>query len=123
MKGIKTYKEHSVNVSSNEELVLRLFEKAIVSLWEAHGYLDSGDKRSAVHPMQLGRKIFSELLACLDHDEGGELTENLHGLYLWIIREISRSGFDGDADRLEKSIGVAQSIYDGFKEAFNPQEP
>ena len=26
MKGIKTYKENSVNVSSNEELVLRLFE-------------------------------------------------------------------------------------------------
>lgn len=123
MKGIKTYKEHSVNVSSNEELVLRLFEKAIVSLWEAHGYLEAGDKRAAVYPMQLGRKIFSELLACLDHDEGGELTENLHGLYLWIIREISRSGFEGDAERLEKSIEVAQNIYDGFKEAFSPQEP
>ena len=50
MKGIKTYKEHSVSVSSNEELVLRLFEKAIVSLWEAHGYLQAEDKRSAVHP-------------------------------------------------------------------------
>ena len=123
MKGIKTYKEHSVSVSSNEELVLRLFEKAIVSLWEAHGHLQAEDKRSAVHPMQLSRKIFSELLACLDHDEGGELTENLHGLYLWIIREISRSGFEGDADRLEKAIEVAQSIYDGFKEAFSPQEP
>lgn len=58
MKGIKTYKEHSVSVSSNEELVLRLFEKAIVSLWEAHGYLQAEDKRSAVHPMQLSRKIF-----------------------------------------------------------------
>ena len=123
MKGIKTYKEHSVSVSSNEELVLRLFERAIVSLWEAHGHLSTNDKRSAVHPMQLARKIFSELLACLDHDEGGELTENLHSLYLWIIREISRSGFDGDADRLEKTIEVAQNIYSGFKEAFTPQEP
>ena len=46
----------------------------------------------------------------------------LHGLYLWIIREISRAGFEGDADRLEKSIEVAQNIYDGFKEAFSPQE-
>ena len=123
MKGIKTYKEHSVSVSSNEELVLRLFERAIVSLWEAHGHLSANDKRSAVHPMQLARKIFSELLACLDHDEGGEITENLHSLYLWIIREISRSGFDGDADRLEKTIATAQLIYDGFKEAFTPQEP
>ena len=123
MKGIKTYKENSVNVSSNEELVLRLFEKVIVSLWEAHGFLESKDKRSAVHPMQLSRKIFSELLACLDHEEGGDLTGNLHSLYLWIIREISRSGFEGDYERLEKAIEVAQNIYDGFKEAFSPQEP
>ena len=123
MKGIKTYKENSVNVSSNEELVLRLFEKAIVSLWEAHGFLAGDDKRSAVQPMQLSRKIFSELLACLDHEEGGELTTNLHSLYLWIIREISRSGFEGDYERLEKAIDVAQNIYDGFKEAFTPQEP
>ena len=123
MKGIKTYKENSVSVSSNEELVLRLFEKAIVSLWEAHGFLAGDDKRSAVQPMQLSRKIFSELLACLDHEEGGELTGNLHSLYLWIIREISRSGFDGDYERLEKAIDVAQNIYDGFKEAFSPQEP
>ena len=123
MKGIKTYKENSVNVSSNEELVLRLFEKAIVSLWEAHGFLAGDDKRSAVQPMQLSRKIFSELLACLDHEEGGELTTNLHSLYLWIIREISRSGFEGDYERLEKAIEVAQNIYDGFKEAFTPQEP
>ena len=123
MKGIKTYKENSVNVSSNEELVLRLFEKAIVSLWEALGFLAGDDKRSAVQPMQLSRKIFSELLACLDHEEGGELTTNLHSLYLWIIREISRSGFEGDYERLEKAIDVAQNIYDGFKEAFTPQEP
>ena len=122
MKGIKAYKDQSMSTSSNEELVLRLFEKAIVSMWEAHSYLSTGDKSSAVHPMQLARTIFSELLACLDHEVGGALTENLHALYLWLIREISRSGFEGNADRLEQAITVAQNLYDGFQGAFNPEE-
>ena len=122
MKGIKAYKEQSMSSASNEMLVLRLFEKAIVSMWESHSFLSNEDKRGAVEPMQLARKIFSELLACLNHEEGGELTENLHGLYFWIIREISRAGFEGDVPRLEKAIEVAESIYEGFKGAFDPEE-
>ena len=56
MKGLRHIK-NTISVSSNK-LVLRLFEKTIVSLWEAHGYLQAEDKRSAVHPMQLSKDLF-----------------------------------------------------------------
>ena len=122
MKGINVYKKQAVSVSSNEELVLRLYEKAIVNMWEAHEYLEQGDKISTIRPLQMTRTIFSELLTCLNHDEGGEISTNLHSLYVWIIREVSRSGFEGDPERLQKAINVAENLYDGFKQAFSPQE-
>ena len=46
MKGINVYKKQSVTASSNEELVLRLYEKSIVIMWEAHELLEAGDKIS-----------------------------------------------------------------------------
>lgn len=122
MKGINIYKKQSFSVSSNEELVLRLYEKAIVNMWEAHEHLESGDKISTIKPLQTVRTIFSELLTCLNHEEGGEISTNLHSLYVWLIREISRSGFEGDAERLQDAIKVAENLYDGFKQAFQPQE-
>ena len=122
MKGINVYKKQAVSVSSNEELVLRLYEKAIVNMWEAYEHLEQGDKISTIKPLQMARTIFSELLTCLNHDEGGDISTNLHSLYVWMIREVSRSGFEGDPERLQKAINVAENLYDGFKQAFTPQE-
>ena len=66
MKGISVYKKQAVTTSTNEELVLRLYEKAIVHMWEAHEYLELGDKISTIRPLQIVRTIFSELLTCLN---------------------------------------------------------
>ena len=82
MKGINAYKKQTIKVASNEELVLRLYERAIICLWEGHSALENGDKVSAIIPLQHVRSIIGELMSALDHTEGGELTSNLYQLYL-----------------------------------------
>ena len=39
-----------------------------------------------------------------------------------MIREVSRSGFEGDPERLQGAINVAENLYEGFKQAFQKQE-
>jgi len=122
MKGIQTYKKQTVSFSTNEFLILRLFEQAIFKLWEGHGFLVEKNKVDAVAPLQHARQIICELLGCLDHEEGGEIAANLHQLYLWLLKEISRAGFEGEPALLEGAIQVIDNIYAGFKEAFLPAE-
>jgi flagellar secretion chaperone FliS len=118
MKGIQTYRKQAVTFSTNEDLVLRLFERALLKMWEGHMFLSENDKTAAVGPLQVSRQIICELLGCLDYEDGGEIASSLNQLYIWLLKEISRSGFEGDPDMLEGAIEVLDNIYSGFRDAF-----
>ena len=122
MKGIEEYRKNSHHVATNEQLVLRAFEKAISLMWAVHEKLEEGDKVACIQDLHHIRTIVSELLSCLDHEEGGELTANLHQLYVFILRELSAAGFEGDISRLENAIAVSEQLYEGFFDAFTPKE-
>jgi flagellar biosynthetic protein FliS len=122
MKGIEEYKKNSHNVATNEQLVLRAFEKAITLMWSVHEKLENNDKVACIEDLHHIRTIISELLGCLDHESGGELTASLHQLYVFILRELSAAGFEGDSSRLENAISVAEQLYEGFFDAFTPEE-
>ena len=61
-RGINAYRAQNVKHSSNEMIVLRLFKKALVKLWEGHGAITSGKQLDSVEPLQHSRQIFFELL-------------------------------------------------------------
>ena len=123
MKGIEEYKRNSHQVATNEQLVLRAFEKSISLMWAVHEHLEEEESKSdCVQHLHQARTIISELLSCLDHEEGGELTANLHQLYVFILRELSAAGFEGDLNRLENAIAVSEQLYEGFFEAFTPED-
>lgn len=121
-KGADQYRQNSHHVASKEQLVLFVFEKAITAMWEARGTIEQGNKVDAVASLHLARRLFMELQSSLD-EEGGEISANLHNLYTYIIREISRAGFEGDAQVLENAIAVAEQLYEGFFEAFSVGDP
>ena len=58
-----------------------------------------------------------ELQASLD-EEGGDVSENLHQLYTYILK-VSTAGFKGDLQALENALAVAEQLYEGFFEAFS----
>lgn len=117
-KGADQYQQNSHQVASKEQLVLFVFEKAITVMWEARSTIENGSKVEAVESLHLARRLFMELQASLD-EEGGEMSGNLHQLYTYILREISRAGFEGDIQALENAIAVAEQLYEGFFEAFS----
>jgi flagellar biosynthetic protein FliS len=121
-KGADQYRQNSHQVASKEQLVLFVFEKAITVMWEARATIEAGEKVEAVKSLHLARRLFMELQASLD-EEGGEMSGNLHHLYTYIIREISRAGFEGDPQILENAIAIAEQLYEGFFEAFSVGDP
>jgi len=120
MQGIKAYEKSSNQAATNEQLVLRAFEKAITLMWEARDCLADGDKLGAIEPLHTTRLIFTELNSSLD-EEGGELSIQLRQLYTFILREISSAGFEGQVSSLENAISVAEELYEGFFHAFTQE--
>ena len=117
-KGADQYQQNSHHVASNEQLVLFVYEKAITKMWEAREVIAEGKKVEAVETLHLVRRLFMELQSSLD-EEGGEVSGNLYQLYTYILREISRAGFEGDEQALENAIAIAEQLYEGFFEAFS----
>ena len=122
MPGIDDYRRSSNEVATNEQLVLRAFEKAITLLWESNAQLEEGDIVAAVPNLHIARSIFSELLSSLDFDSSEELATELRNLYVFVLREISAAGFEGSTERLQNAISVSEQLYEGFYNAFTPEE-
>ena len=122
MPGIDDYRRSSNEVATNEQLVLRAFEKAITLLWESNAQLEEGDIVAAVPNLHIARSIFSELLSSLDFDSSEELATELKNLYVFVLREISAAGFEGSTERLQNAISVSEQLYEGFYNAFTPEE-
>ena len=118
MSGAEQYQKNAHHTASNEHLVLLIYEKAITLMWEARESLEKEEKLNAIENLHLVRRLFMELQASLD-EGGGEVSENLHRLYTYILKELSTAGFKGDTQSLENAIAVAEELYEGFFEAFS----
>ena len=118
MSGAEQYQKNAHNVASNEQLVLLIFEKAITLMWDAREKLSEGKKVETVDTLHLVRRLFMELQASLD-EEGGDVSGNLNQLYIYILKEVSTAGFQGDLQALENAIAVSEQLYEGFFEAFS----
>ena len=120
--GIEDYQKSSNHVASNEQLVLRVYEKAITVMWAAREKMLEDNSLEFLTDLHLVRQLFTELVSCLDYEEGGEITTQLRQLYLFILTELSASGFEKSVERLENAISVAEQLYEGFFGAFSPDE-
>lgn len=121
-KGADQYLQNSHHTASKEQLVLRVFEKAITEMWEIRDLLQNGDKVECVEKFHFVRRLFMELQGSLD-EEGKEISGHLYQLYVYILKELSTAGFDGDIQPLENAIAVAEQLYEGFFEAFTIKQP
>ena len=118
MSGAEQYQKNAHHTASNEQLVLLIYEKAITLMWDARTSLEKKEKLETIESLHLVRRLFMELQASLDED-GGEVSDNLHRLYIYILKELSTAGFKGDTQSLENAIAVAEELYEGFFEAFS----
>lgn len=120
MTGIKEYTKNSNHVATNEQLVLKAYEKAITLMWEARAKLEAGDKLTCVQDLHISRSLFLELKNSLN-DEGGDVSTRLHQLYGFIIQELSTAGFSGSIQALDNALAVAEQLYEGFFDAFTQE--
>ena len=90
----------SVANASPHQLVDMLFEGVRDRVNQAIGAVEREDHASRNEAINSAVDILSGLRASLDHDEGGELADNLEALYDYMQRRLFRANVENSATAL-----------------------
>jgi flagellar secretion chaperone FliS len=94
------YKNNSILMASPEKILLMLYDGAIRFTRQAIKGMEEGDIATTHHGIAKSLAIITEFTNSLDHQVGGEIAENLDGLYSFMIRELTLGNLKKDPEKL-----------------------
>lgn len=88
--------EMKVLAASPVEIIILLYEGAIAALQQAEQAVDSGDIARKINRLNKALDIIDGLAAALNHEKGGEISNNLRGLYDYMKVRLSMANLKND---------------------------
>lgn len=113
----KKYKEVSILSASREQILLMLYEAAIKFTKLAIKAAEEKKVADRGHNIIRAYDIILELHATLDHKIGGELSQQLEQLYLFMMDQYTQANIKGSPEPLKANLKVLENLYDGWKQA------
>jgi flagellar protein FliS len=115
--ALTRYQQNDVASMSPARQVVFLYSHVLASLRQASRHLAQKDVEARERSMNKARDILSELLCTLDFEEGGQIAQNLAGLYGWFIDETIQIESTQDAVRLTRLIGLIAELHGAWDQA------
>jgi len=105
LKAVTQY--HSADNSSiayadPHELILRLLNGAIERIAQAKGAMQHQNVQQKGELLGKAISIIGGLDGCLDHSQGGTLSQNLSDLYLYMIISLTQANISDDIAKLNE---------------------
>lgn len=94
------YQENQILSSSPEQILILLYDGAIRFTRQAISALEEANLAGFYHGITKSMAIITELSNSLDHAIGGEIAEDLDGLYNFMIRELTLANLHKDIEKL-----------------------
>ena len=121
------YKRRQVEASSPAEILILLFNTAVVRARTAIKNCDPSQDAVRGEAVRKLLDIVIELRSTLDRSLGGELAENLDQLYDFVITTVIEANTERDAEKFQQALNVLDVLRDGFSQAAkqvaeNPEE-
>lgn len=111
------YTSTMVSTTANPlDLIIQLYDGAISRLNKAAFYMNQGDVSQKVHYISRTMAIIEELLASLDMEAGGEVAENLQGLYIYMLKELTIANATNDADKVKHVEGLLRELASAWRQ-------
>jgi flagellar protein FliS len=118
MNPYASYQQTSIANIPREDLLLKLFEGALLRIKQAREEWASGSAKRARDLRTQVVNIVTELDSTLDRENGDpSLVEELDSLYGYMIRELNACTREDNFDRLNSIQTVLENLYDGFESA------
>jgi len=93
---LNAYRQTSVKTASQGRLIVMLYDEAIKQMDIAEEELGKNKVQfDAVHnSISKTQDIITELMASLDFEKGGEISQNLYNLYMFFNRQLVQANID-----------------------------
>jgi len=95
------YQESSILTAPPERLVVMLYDGARRFLYQSAAAMREENRGVAGERLRRAELIVEELLTTLNLEAGGEVAQNLQGLYVFFLRHLAEARAEQDADKLD----------------------
>lgn len=115
--GYSAYNRIANTIDSKEMILVKLLEGAVRFVRAARAGLEVSNPKAKGENISKAIAIIAELDYALDRNMGGDLVENLAGLYPYILRRLTLANLRNDDWILGEVEGLLFTIKEGFSGA------
>jgi len=116
MEGqLSTYQTMEITSKSQLDLILQVYDGAIDAFQSAHEYYRQKDHNSGFEQLERAKRFLTHLYTTLNHEEGGEIADQLAQLYVFLINQANMIQATKDLDRIDDNINILKNIRQGWQ--------
>lgn len=120
---IQEYRRQSVEGASPLQLVIMLYDGALRFIESGKVALTLGDLYRQNDQFQRAQRIITELMSCLDMDQGGEVATNLANLYGYSYNQLVAANVNCDSHAADNAAKVLKELRQSWLELESSQRP
>ena len=117
MYGVNQYQSAATDTAGPAQLVLMLYDGALVRLEIAIESIEAGNAEAAHTALIKAQAIVDELNVTLDVDKGGKVAENLRDIYLYCSTRMVEANLAKDAAIVAEVSRLLQGLRDAWDQA------
>lgn len=119
-KALNQYKSVDLNTAveaaSPHQLISMLFRGVLEALAKAGGAIERKDIQLRTEQINKASEIIVTLKGSLNFEEGGEVAENLDGLYDYMLRTLMQANRENDAAKAKEVSELIVTISEGWSQ-------
>ena len=116
------YRQVQVNTASPGKLILLLYQGAIRSMKQAVEFIDKKDFESKGNALIKAQDIIMELNMALDMDVGGEISNSLRQLYVYMYKRLVNANLELNTDYIQECVGIMENLLEAWEVAVQETE-
>ena len=117
VRQLQAYKETQITTTDPGTVLLLLYQGAIDALNRAAGFMAAGNMADKGKQILKANDIINQFIASLDFEVGGELAQNLEGLYRFMLEQILFANAHNEAKPLTTVVSLLTTLKSGWDEA------
>ena len=113
------YAQNNIGIESPAKLIEMLYEGVLRFNAQAKKAIKDGNIEKRVYWVNRSTAIITELIAVLDMDQKGDISEYLEGLYNYELQLLAEAGNKNDIDKLDECSNVFKTLLEAWRETTN----
>jgi len=110
------YAQNNVGIESPAKLIEMLYEGVLRFNAQAKKAIKDGDLEKRVYWTNRSIAIITELISMLDHEQSGDMSEYLEGLYSYEVQLLSIAGIENSTEKLDECSNVFKALLEAWRE-------